>query len=134
MNAVKGVLFHNLDHLDASIQQKEEYHKYCSSRFCEFRQWVESSKPVHEYISVKPHRDLHDNLEDCKAGLLARFDVRFPETLKKLVKLFDNLGSRVLMERTVNDSLHSKLWRLVVTFKSHGAKRYNFACKMVMMI
>ena len=45
------------------------------------------------------------------------------------------------MERTVqkksqnvNDSLHSKLWRLVATFKSHGKKRYNFACKMVMMI
>ena len=33
-----------------------------------------------------------------------------------------------------NESIHSKLWRIALKFKSHGTKRYNFACQMVMMI
>ena len=32
-----------------------------------------------------------------------------------------------------NESIHSKLWRIVIKFKSHSTERYQFACQMVMM-
>ena len=36
--------------------------------------------------------------------------------------------------QNANESVHSKLWRITLKFKSHGTDRYNFACQMVMMI
>ena len=53
---------------------------------------------------------------------------------------FDTLGSEELMKRCTkkytqndNESVHSKLWRIVLKFKSHSIQRYQFACQMVMM-
>ena len=58
MVAVKAVLYHNLDHLAATTKQKEQYHQYYKSRYCEIRKWVEDGKEPHLYIREKPHNAL----------------------------------------------------------------------------
>ena len=41
--AVKSVLYHNLDHPDSSLNEKIMYHQYCGS-WCQFKQHVSLGK------------------------------------------------------------------------------------------
>ena len=140
MVAVKAVLYHNLDHLGATIEQKRKYHEFCKSSFCEFREWEEAGKPLEKYARTKSHKELDGTLKTWTGGYLKEIDTKYPDAFEKLKQLFATLGSEELMKRCTkkytqngNESIHSKLWRIVIKFKSHSTERYNFACQMVMM-
>ena len=51
--AVKSVLWHNLDRLDATVDQRKKYHELCSITWCDYRQYVAHSPP-------EGYKRLHD--------------------------------------------------------------------------
>ena len=140
MQAVQAVLWHNLDHPDATIEQRHTYHQYCTSP-CPYIQWITAKKSANDYVRDVKHRDLHDNAKTWTGGYLKKLDTTYPNAFIKLQTLFKTLGSEQLMQRcmssysqNMNESMHSKLWRMVLKFKSHSTKRYIFACRMLILV
>ena len=141
MVAVKAVLYHNLDHPDATAVQRAEYHQYRKSTYCEFRQWVDDNNDPNLYIRQKLHKDLDGSSSKWTGGYLKELYTNYSDAFAKLKIIFGTLGSEELRKRctkkltqNINESVHSKLWRIVLKFKCHNAQRYQFACQMVMMI
>ena len=79
MVAVKAVLFHNLDHLAATTDQKVEYHQYWKNSYCEFRKWVEDGKEPHLYIRENPHKALDGTSSKWTGGYLKELDTNYPD-------------------------------------------------------
>ena len=137
--AVKSVLWHNLDRLDATVDQRKEYHKYCSSTWCHYQQYVAHSPP-------EGYKRLHDRNKAGKevpwtGGYYAGLDQEYPGAFKDVQDIFDYIGHIDLMKRcakkvtqNLNESLHSKLWRRVLKYKHHGKKRYKLACFMTVLV
>ena len=93
MDAVKAVLYHNLDHVDATTNQKITYHKFCKSSFCEFKEWQEAGSPLENYVRTKAHKELDGTFNTWTGGYLKELDTKYPDAFKKLEQLFATLGS-----------------------------------------
>ena len=138
-DAVKAVLWHNLDRPGATVDQRKRYHEFCSITWCHYQQFVAHSPPE-RYIR------LTDRNKACKlvpwtGGYYAGLDLEYPGAFKDVQDIFENIGCITLMKRcakkvtqNLNESLHSKLWRRVLKFKKHGKKRYKFACFMTVLV
>ena len=136
--AVMSVVYHECDHPQTSLAQREWYHRYCDDG-CGYQQWVKSGKSG-ETFSKKAYTDAQGKLHDWKHGTFAGLDTAYPLAFKQLVYIFDKLGNRELMARcrtlrtqNANESIHSKIFNIVKKIKDHGSARFNFGCQQVML-
>ena len=136
--AVMSVVYHECDHPQTSLAQREWYHRYCDDG-CGYQQWVKSGKSGETY-SKKSYTDAQGRLHDWKHGIFAGLDTAYPLAFKQLVYIFDRLGNRELMARcrslrtqNANESIHSKIFNIIKKIKDHGSDRFNFGCQQVML-
>ena len=137
--AVKAVLWHALDRLDATAEERVRYHQYCGAAWCGFKKWVMMGNTPESYTKTTK-KDQQGKEVPWTGGHFKRIDLDFPAVFKKLEDIFETLGSEILLSRctkkvtqNINESVHSKLWRRVLKFKKHGANRYRFCCVQVAM-
>ena len=99
MVAVKAVLYHNLDHPDATAVQRAEYHQYCLNTYCEFRQWVEDpNNDPNSYKRQTLHKNLVGSKSEWTGGYLKKLDTKYPDAFDNLKIIFETLGSEELMK------------------------------------
>ena len=134
--AVMSVLYHECDHPQTSLEQREWYHRYCDDG-CGYKQWVSDGKSGDSYKKTH-YKDAQDNLHEWKHGIFAGIDTAYPSAFVQMVVIFDNLGRRELMERcrslrtqNANESIHSKLFYILLKIKDHGSPRFKFGCQQV---
>ena len=140
MQAVQAVLWHNLDHPEATVQQRHTYHQYCTKP-CPYIKHISQNKLAADYVRPTKHRDINNKKQTWTGGYFAKIDTIYPRAFIKLLTLFKTLGSEQLMQRCIknytqnmNESMHSKLWRTVLKFKAHTIDRYIFACRMLVLV
>ena len=136
--AVMSVLYHECDHPQTSLAQREWYHRYCDDG-CGYQQWVRSGKPGENYAK-KSYMDAQKQLHDWEHGNFAGVDTAYPSAFRQLVYVFDKLGNRELMARcrtlrtqNANESVHSKVFNILKKIKDHGPARFKFGCQQVML-
>ena len=74
--AVMSVLYHECDHPQTSLAQREWYHRYCDDG-CGYQQWVRSGKPGENYAK-KYYMDAQKQLHDWEHGNFAGVDTAYP--------------------------------------------------------
>ena len=137
--AVQAVLWHELDRPDATPEERQKYHQYCKSSWCEYQQWIASGQPADSYVRLHA-KDNKGNQVPWKGGHYSRMDIDYPDCFQGVVQIFETLGCITLMKRcqkkvtqNLNESVHGKLWRKVLKFKKHTKPRFVFGCIQIIM-
>ena len=93
--AVLSIPYHELDHRNSTVAQKEKYHKYCDDS-CGFKKWLKDGNAAGDY-QKKYTKDIHRNTVTWEHGAFAGMDTIFPNAFEELVCSFRDMGCAELM-------------------------------------
>ena len=141
--AVRAVLWHELDHMDTTLAQKEHYHRYCDQGVdsgCQFQAHIAQGKSPSEFRKIDTGTFDPNVRESWTHGLYAGMDTLFPEAFGELVCHFESISCYELMSRcsrqrttNLNESLHQKMALMVHKCKSHGTENIEFGTHHLLM-
>ena len=132
--ALMAIPRHYSDWSGATLQEREECHKFCNSSFCKFKQLTE-----HEKKDWKPSDDGVFGAVKDKSG---KHFIIPKETQDKIYKKIDeNLAKESTMARCVpwlnqniNESAHAKLYYICAKVKHIETARLTFAMRHVAVV
>ena len=96
--AVTAVLWHELDRLDATCEERERYHDLCSPSWCPYQKWVTDGHDPEHYARVDK-RDHQGKIVPWNGGHFARLDIDYPDAFQAVKDIFDVIGCVTLMRR-----------------------------------
>ena len=131
-NALRAIPRHYMDHVGASEHDRRTlYHSFCSIEFCKFTRLQDSEKGDYE---PEKNGDLYI-LELNKKG------ERQTLVMESILKCFDKLGAVSVMSRctrllnqNINESLHSRCFRILDKTKFYKYFHVEFAAQLAMLI
>ena len=87
--SVKAVLYHNLDHPDSTVDEKDHYHQYCGD-WCWYKEYLDSGRPLGDYQKTTTKRN--GEIVAWTGGYYAKMDKEFPDAFEKLVSILSILA------------------------------------------
>ena len=138
-----SIPWHDADHIDTTLEQKEIYHDLCdkgSDSRCQYQKWkADGNDPA--LFQRQFRRDIEGRQVEWKQGFFAGMDTFYPYAWEELLLHWKrNLANPILMSRcmkltttNINESLHQKASLLLHKCKSHSTERCDFGAKHLVL-
>ena len=141
--AVMSIPWHDADHIDTTLEQKEIYHDLCdkgSDSRCRYQKWKADGRDPASFRR-QFRWDLQGREVEWKRGFFAGMDTLYPYAWEELLLHWKrNLANPILMSRcmkltttNINESLHQKASLLLHKCKSHSTERCEFGAKHLVL-
>ena len=121
-NAIKAIPLHNMDHKNATLDERKKFHEFCRSSFCKFLQLPEEER---KNFTRKKDGDFHVFDPTEQAKIIAEFEKL--GSLEKLKKL--GLG----FNTNTNESVHSKYFQKIMKIRHYSYERLCMVAEHIIL-
>ena len=123
-NTIRSIPRHKMDHPGASVEERNSYHAYCRSDFCEYVGLTQEQKLA--YHTDKTGEFWYNELDKDGKPI--------SEARNQIIQAFDDLSTLAIMRRCTmwvnqnnNESIHHRLFRIISKTKSFKYQHILFA-------